>query len=64
MNETRQKIRAALSADDLLRAGIECYSIDDAAAKVYLDIAEKMYCSVNDHWNAQTARDWRNLIRD
>jgi hypothetical protein len=64
MDKTRQIIRAALSADDLLRAGIESYSVDAAAAKVFLDIAEKMYSSVNDHWNAQTARDWRSLIRD
>ena len=63
MDKTPQKIRAALSADNLLRAGIESYSVDDDAAKVFLDIAEQMYSSVNDHWNAQTARDWRNLIR-
>jgi hypothetical protein len=63
MDEVVQKIRAALSADDLLRAGIQSYDKDNAAAKVFLDIAEQLYASVDDSWNAQTARGWRNLIR-
>jgi hypothetical protein len=64
MDIESEKIRATLSADELLRAGIEAYSVDKAAAKVYLDIAEQMYSTVKDNWNAQTARDWRALIAE